>query len=56
MPLPPWIADQPQRDNWHVVSQLRSRTEAVPSISDSQSSRDDATHAIKSLDDNHHDF
>jgi hypothetical protein len=56
MPLPPWIADQPQRDNWHVVSQLRSRTEAVPSLSDAQSSKDEASHAIKSLVDNHHDF
>jgi hypothetical protein len=56
MPLPPWIAGQPQRDNWNVVSQLRSRTEAVQSPSDQQSSIDQGAHTIRSLADSHHDF
>jgi len=29
MPLPPWIADQPHKDNWLAVAKLRSATEAA---------------------------
>jgi hypothetical protein len=29
MPLPPWIADEPHKDNWQVVARLRARTEAA---------------------------
>jgi hypothetical protein len=29
MPLPPWIADQPHKDNWLAVAKLRSQTEAA---------------------------
>jgi hypothetical protein len=27
MPLPPWIADQPHKDNWLAVAKLRAKTE-----------------------------
>lgn len=29
MPLPPWISDQPHRDNWQTVAKLRAQTEAM---------------------------
>ncbi len=29
MPLPPWIADQPHKDNWLAVAKLRDQTEAA---------------------------
>jgi Ion channel len=29
MPLPPWIADQPHKDNWLAVARLRDQTEAA---------------------------
>ena len=31
MPLPPWIADQPHKDNWLAVAKLRAQTEAANS-------------------------
>ena len=29
VPLPPWIADQPHKDNWLVVAKLRGQTETA---------------------------
>jgi hypothetical protein len=29
MPLPPWIADQPHKDNWLAVAKVRDQTEAA---------------------------
>ncbi|HEX3470734.1 MAG TPA: potassium channel family protein [Silvibacterium sp.] len=29
MPLPPWIADQPHKDNWLSVAKVREQTESV---------------------------
>jgi len=29
MPLPPWIADQPRKDDWLAVAKLRNQTEAA---------------------------
>jgi len=29
MPLPPWIADRPHKDNWQVVAKVRAKTEAA---------------------------
>lgn len=29
MPLPPWIADQPHKDNWLAVAKVRSQAEAA---------------------------
>src|ERR1700691_2112668 len=34
MPLPPWIADAPHKDNWLAVAKLRAQTEAANSPSD----------------------
>jgi len=32
MPLPPWIADQPHKDNWLAVAKLRAKTEEANPI------------------------
>ena len=29
MPLPPWIAEQPHKDNWLSVAKLREQAESV---------------------------
>lgn len=38
MPLPPWIAEQPHKDNWQTVAKLRAQTEAAnaPSASEEE--------------------
>jgi len=53
MPLPPWIADQPHKDNWLAVARLRAQTEAADSPS---SNGDDQSQTIGNLVDYHHDF
>ena len=30
MPLPPWVADHPHKDNWLSVARVRAETEAAP--------------------------
>ena len=32
MPLPPWIADHPHKDNWLAVAKVRQQTEAANPI------------------------
>jgi hypothetical protein len=56
MPLPPWIAGQPQKDNWNTVCILRSKTEAAGPSSDQQASVDRTSQTISPLADSHHEF
>ena len=57
MPLPPWVADQPHKDNWLTVARLRAQTEAANPFSSDQPARtDDLPRAISTLVDHHHDF
>lgn len=56
MPLPPWMADQPHKDNWLTVARLRAQTEAANSSSGKGISVDDQPHTITTLVDDHHDF
>lgn len=56
MPLPPWIADQPHKDNWLAVAKLRAQTEAANSPSTKPAQVDEKTHTIATLVDDHHDF
>jgi len=56
MPLPPWIAAEPHKDNWLTVAKLRAQTEAVGSPSETASSAGDASQAIATFVDRHHDF
>ena len=46
MPLPPWFADQPHKDNWMTVARVRAQTEASS----------DPAAAIPAAIDFHHDF
>ncbi len=56
MPLPPWIAEHPRKDNWLAVAKLRARTEAANSPSDQETSAEKRAHAIAALIDDRHDF
>jgi hypothetical protein len=56
MPLPPWIADQPHKDNWLAVAKLRAQTEAANPPSDKATPVDVASPTIAALVDDHHDF
>ncbi len=56
MPLPPWIALHPHKDNWLAVSKLRAQTEAAnPSLGQSTPAAGPAQ-TIATLVDDHHDF
>ena len=56
MPLPPWIADQPHKDNWLAVARLRAQTEAAEPPSNNGAQFDDPPQTIATLVDDHHDF
>lgn len=69
MPLPPWISDQPHKDNWKAVAKLRARAEAallpartsaLPPVESATpappSQVVDAAQAIARFVDDHHDF
>jgi hypothetical protein len=56
MPLPPWIADQPHKDNWLVVAKLRGQTETANPQSHHEALVEDASQAIAALRGDHHDF
>jgi hypothetical protein len=56
MPLPPWIASEPHRDNWLTVARLRAQTEAANPSADQERAMKDMPHASVPLIDHHHDF
>ncbi|MGD0938162.1 MAG: potassium channel family protein [Terracidiphilus sp.] len=56
MPLPPWIADQPHKDNWLAVARLRAQTEAASSPSDNATPSTDESRTIVALVEDRHDF
>jgi hypothetical protein len=56
MPLPPWIADQPHKDNWLAVAKLRAQTEAANPPLGTAPAVADQSHTIATLVDDHHDF
>jgi hypothetical protein len=55
MPLPPWIAERPHKDNWLTVARLRAQTEAANALPDAAKKADRSPTAAALLDD-HHDF
>jgi len=56
MPLPPWLADRPFKDNWQTVAKVRARTDAAnPPSSDHETAAGNISGAISSQAD-HHDF
>jgi hypothetical protein len=56
MPLPPWIADAPHKDNWLAVAKLRAQTEAANPTSGKANPIDIPTQTIAGLVDDHHEF
>jgi hypothetical protein len=56
MPLPPWIADQPHKDNWLTVAKLRAQTETANSHSSHGARAEDVSPVIATLSEDHHDF
>lgn len=57
MPLPRWLAEHPQKDNWMTVRKLRVEAEvANPLASDRAASPDAAPRTPPSFADRHHDF
>jgi hypothetical protein len=56
MPLPPWIADAPHKDNWLAVAKLRAQTEAANPSLDKTTPVDNAPQTIAALVDDHHEF
>jgi Ion channel len=56
MPLPPWIADQPHKDNWLAVAKLRARMEAANPPSGQTETTTEAAQTFVRLFDDHHEF
>ena len=56
MPLPPWIAERPHKDNWLAVAKLRAQTEEANSPSRMSAPGDASAQTIAALVDDHHDF
>jgi hypothetical protein len=56
MPLPPWIADAPHKDNWLAVAKLRAQTEAANAAPAKANSNKLPVQTIAGLVDDHHDF
>jgi hypothetical protein len=56
MPLPPWIADTPHKDNWLAVAKLRAQTEEANPPSSKSAPGDASAQTIAALVDDHHDF
>ena len=55
MPLPPWIAEQPRKDNWLAVSKVRASAEEANPPVDLLPGEGHA-HTVASLQDEPHDF
>jgi hypothetical protein len=56
MPLPPWIADAPHKDNWLAVAKLRTQTEAANAPAGAVKAIENAPQTIAALVDDHHQF
>jgi len=55
MPLPPWIPEQPRKDNWLAVAKLRAKAEEANPPADLIAGEGHA-HTIAALHDDHQDF
>ncbi len=55
MPLPPWIAEQPHKDNWLTVSKVRAKAEEANPPGELVPG-EGRVQAIAALRDDHHDF
>jgi hypothetical protein len=55
MPLPPWIAEQPHKDNWLTVAKVRAGAESANPPMEAGVSAGE-TQTLRSLHDEHHEF
>jgi hypothetical protein len=55
MPLPPWLADQPHKDNWQTVARLRKQAEDA-GAGETEPAADHAAQVIAALGEQRHDF
>lgn len=56
MPLPPWFATEPHKDNWLAVAKLRAKTEAANPDSSREGPVLGAAESIARYVDEHHEF
>jgi hypothetical protein len=56
MPLPPWMADRPHKDNWLTVARVRAQAEADAPAPGASPQPGELPKAIATLIDRHHDF
>jgi len=56
MPLPPWIAEHPHKDNWLAVAKVRAQSEAANPAPGSAKQVNEGPQTIATLVDDHHDF
>jgi len=56
MPLPPWVADRPHKDNWQTVAKLRAQTEGAGPAPSTQQAPDISLSPAPRQFDHHHDF
>jgi hypothetical protein len=53
LPLPPWMADQPRKDNWQTVAKVRARTDTA---NPPAAGLEDTMGEVATFVDHHHDF
>jgi hypothetical protein len=56
MTLPPWISNQPHKDNWLAVAKLRAQTERANAVQVEGVPPQQLAQTIATLVDDHHDF
>jgi hypothetical protein len=56
MPLPPWIAEHPHKDNWLAVAKVRAQSEAANPSPGKAKQVNEGPQTIATLVDDHHDF
>jgi hypothetical protein len=57
MPLPPWMADHPYKDNWQTVARVRAKADAAsPPSTGSETAAEELSGAIPTFTEHHHDF
>jgi len=56
MPLPPWLADEPHKDNWKTVARLRKQAEDASALPTSEDATEEAAQKIAALGEHRHDF
>jgi hypothetical protein len=57
MPLPPWVAERPHKDNWQTVAKLRTQAETASAEADPGGAvRPPLDQSVLAGFDEHHDF